>query len=174
MKHIASLAGRVGSSRTASPGVSRTNSRASSPCRWADPELLTVVVREVEKVTQVPRARIAEIAADQEHLADLVLRAYTARRSRCIGLGAALRLAGSRFYQSVDLDDDASVVRGADLAKLTSRYLVDQIKHCGRVEVLANREIVTLEGGRDWLRGQIAVDDHYPLLTGRGVPRDNR
>jgi thioredoxin reductase (NADPH) len=88
------------------------------------PELLTAVVQEAGKVIKVPRARLAEIAADDEDLADLILRAYMARRSIMIEVGAGPRLIGSRFssdtrrlreflarnrtpYQFVDLDEDA-------------------------------------------------------------------
>jgi thioredoxin reductase (NADPH) len=88
------------------------------------PELVTAVVREAGEVIQVPRARLAEIAAEDEDLANLVLRTYMARRSILIEVGAGLKLVGSRFasdtrrlreflarnrtpYQFVDLDDDA-------------------------------------------------------------------
>jgi thioredoxin reductase (NADPH) len=98
------------------------------------------------------------------------------------------------------------VIRGADLAKSMSRYLIDEIERNSRVEVLTNREVVSLEGDReleavvvrdnrsgerqeleakalfvfigavpktDWLRGQVAMDDHYFLLTGHDIPGDD-
>jgi thioredoxin reductase (NADPH) len=98
------------------------------------------------------------------------------------------------------------VIRGDDLGKSMSRYLVDEIERKPRIEVLTNREVLALEGDReleavvvrdarsgerealegkmlfvfigaspntDWLRGQVAMDDHHFLLTGRDVPRDD-
>jgi thioredoxin reductase (NADPH) len=99
------------------------------------------------------------------------------------------------------------VIRGRDLAKSMSRYLVDEIERNSQIEVLTNREVVALEGDReldavvvadtrsgerqeleakalfvfigacpntDWLRGQVATDDHGFLLTGPDVPREDR
>src|SRR5258708_36431680 len=60
-------------------------------------EVLAAVVREAGKVIRVPRARLAEIAAEDEHLADLILRAYMARRSIMIEVGAGLKPGGLRF-----------------------------------------------------------------------------
>jgi thioredoxin reductase (NADPH) len=38
------------------------------------------------------------------------------------------------------------VIRGGDLARSMSRYLIDEIERVGRVELLAHREIVELKG----------------------------
>jgi thioredoxin reductase (NADPH) len=61
------------------------------------PALVTAVVRDAGEVLRVPRARLAEIAAEDEELADLLLRTFLARRWIAIGLGVGLKLVGSRF-----------------------------------------------------------------------------
>jgi thioredoxin reductase (NADPH) len=60
----------------------------------------TAVVREPGEVLAVPEAQIREIVGPDPALSDLILRAYLQRRSVLIGLGAGLRVIGSRF--SVD------------------------------------------------------------------------
>src|SRR5258708_18598654 len=61
------------------------------------PALRTDVVRDAGEVIQVPRARLLEIASEDEDLANFMLRAVLARRSFLIGVSAGLRLVGSRF-----------------------------------------------------------------------------
>jgi thioredoxin reductase (NADPH) len=94
------------------------------------------------------------------------------------------------------------LIRGGDLGKSMSRYLVDQIERNDMVQVCLNSEVVELGGEREletvtvadnrsgerspvparalfvfigalphteWLGGQLAVDDHGFLLTGRDV-----
>jgi thioredoxin reductase (NADPH) len=95
------------------------------------------------------------------------------------------------------------LIRGGDLAKSMSRYLIDEIEHRDTIEVLCFSEIVELNGDgalesaviadnrtgerrelpakavfafigasphTDWLRGEVAMDQHCFLLTGRDVP----
>jgi thioredoxin reductase (NADPH) len=97
------------------------------------------------------------------------------------------------------------LIRGNDLTKSMSRYLIDEIERSGRTDLLTNREIVGLRGDNaleavvvrdrrtgeheeleakalfvfigasphtDWLRGQVAMDEHCFLLTGRDVQGD--
>jgi thioredoxin reductase (NADPH) len=88
-----------------------------------EPMLLTAVARDAGEVIQVPRARLLEIAAEDEDLANVILRTFLARRWLDIGIGAGLKLIGSRFssdtrrlreflarnrtpYHLVDLEDD--------------------------------------------------------------------
>ncbi|MDX6232822.1 MAG: thioredoxin reductase [Nocardioidaceae bacterium] len=59
--------------------------------------LLTAVVREPGEVLTVPLDGLKEVALKDAVLADLVLRALLIRRSLHIGLGAGLRILGSRF-----------------------------------------------------------------------------
>jgi thioredoxin reductase (NADPH) len=98
------------------------------------------------------------------------------------------------------------MIRGDDLAKSMSRYLIDELERAGRADILTNREIVALKGEKsleavlvrdtrsgeqeeldvralfvfigasphtDWLRGQVAMDEHCFLLTGRDVQGDD-
>ncbi len=98
------------------------------------------------------------------------------------------------------------MIRGDDLGKSMSRYLIDELDRAGRAEIVTNREIVELKGGQaleavvvrdtrtgeheelevkalfvfigasphtDWLRGQVAMDEHCFLLTGRDVLGDD-
>jgi thioredoxin reductase (NADPH) len=60
---------------------------------------LTAVVRDAGEVIQVPVDRLREIVANDEDLSDLILRAFLARRSILIGLGAGVKLVGSRFSE---------------------------------------------------------------------------
>jgi thioredoxin reductase (NADPH) len=58
---------------------------------------LTARVLEAGEVLQVPRKRLLELIEGEPSLADLILRAYLARRALLIGLGAGPRVIGSRF-----------------------------------------------------------------------------
>ncbi len=97
------------------------------------------------------------------------------------------------------------MIRGDDLARSMSRYLIDELERRPQVELLTNRQVVELEGEdgleavltadsrtgereqldakalfvfigaephTDWLRGQVAMDDHCFLLTGRDIEGD--
>jgi thioredoxin reductase (NADPH) len=83
----------------------------------------TSVVREAGEVLDVPLDQIREAVAQDPALGDLLLRAYLIRRSILIGLGAGIRIIGSRYspdtrrlrefaarnrlpYRWVDLEDD--------------------------------------------------------------------
>jgi thioredoxin reductase (NADPH) len=59
--------------------------------------LLTAVVREPGEVLTLPLDGLKEVALKDAVLADLMLRALLIRRSVHIGLGAGLRILGSRF-----------------------------------------------------------------------------
>jgi thioredoxin reductase (NADPH) len=59
--------------------------------------LLTAVVREPGEVLAVPLPELYELVAKDPALGDLILRAYLIRHSVLIGLGAGLRILGSRF-----------------------------------------------------------------------------
>jgi thioredoxin reductase (NADPH) len=94
------------------------------------------------------------------------------------------------------------VIRGDDLGRSMSRYLIDELERAGRVEILTRREIVALDGEDSlssvvvadretgvreelaaralfvfigasphtgWLQGELAMDDHGFLLTGRDI-----
>ncbi|HXO06977.1 MAG TPA: FAD-dependent oxidoreductase [Solirubrobacteraceae bacterium] len=63
------------------------------------PAYLTAVVRDAGEVIQVPASRLREVVSDDEELSDLILRAFLARRSILIGLGAGVKLVGSRFSE---------------------------------------------------------------------------
>jgi thioredoxin reductase (NADPH) len=63
------------------------------------PAYLSAVVRDAGEVIQVPASRLREVVSDDEELSDLVLRAFLARRSILIGLGAGVKLVGSRFSE---------------------------------------------------------------------------
>jgi CRP-like cAMP-binding protein len=58
------------------------------------PAYLTAVVRDAGEVIQVPAARLRQIVSEDEALSNLILRAYLARRSILIDLGAGVRLVG--------------------------------------------------------------------------------
>jgi thioredoxin reductase (NADPH) len=83
----------------------------------------TAVVREPGEVLVVPVARLRSIVSQDTVLGDLLLRAYFMRRELLIGLGAGLKIIGSRFspdarrlrefvarnrlpHRWVDLEDD--------------------------------------------------------------------
>jgi hypothetical protein len=55
-----------------------------------------VAVNEGE-VLAVPASRLRELVARDQGIGDLILRAYLIRRSILIGLGAGLRIIGSRY-----------------------------------------------------------------------------
>jgi thioredoxin reductase (NADPH) len=57
----------------------------------------TSVVREPGEVLQVPLDRLRELVAQDPALGDLILRAFLIRRSILIGLGAGIRIIGSRY-----------------------------------------------------------------------------
>jgi thioredoxin reductase (NADPH) len=62
-----------------------------------EPAYLTAVVRDPGEVIQMPAARLREIVGEDEELSNLVLRAYLARRSILIDLGAGVKVVGSRY-----------------------------------------------------------------------------
>jgi thioredoxin reductase (NADPH) len=85
----------------------------------------TAVVREPGTVLQVPADRLRDLATRDTALSDLILRAFMLRRSVLIGLGAGLRIIGSRHspdrrrlcdfaarnripHSWIDLEDDPS------------------------------------------------------------------
>jgi thioredoxin reductase (NADPH) len=87
------------------------------------PPLLTAVVRDAGEVVQVPVSKLRTIVSQDEALSNLILRAFLARRSIMIDLGAGVKLVGSRYsrdtrrlreflarnrmpYQWMDLEDD--------------------------------------------------------------------
>jgi thioredoxin reductase (NADPH) len=84
---------------------------------------LTAVVRDPGEVIRVRLPALRELLADDEELANLILRAYLARRSILIEVGGGVRLVGSRYsrdarrlreflarnrvpHQWTDLEDD--------------------------------------------------------------------
>jgi thioredoxin reductase (NADPH) len=88
------------------------------------PAYLTAVVRDPGEVIEVRPARLREILGEDEELSNVILRAFMARRTILIGIGAGVRLVGSRYstdtrrlreflarnrmpYHWVDLEDDA-------------------------------------------------------------------
>lgn len=87
------------------------------------PAYLTAVVRDPGEVIRVPAARLRGLAAEDEELGNLILRAYLARRAILIDVGGGVRLVGSRYsrdsrrlreflarnripYQWMELEDD--------------------------------------------------------------------
>ena len=97
------------------------------------------------------------------------------------------------------------LIRGGDLAKSMSRYLINEIEQQRAVEVMTHTEVVALHGNRrlesavvrdtrtgsaasstrkavfvfigasphtEWLGGQVAMDEHGFLLTGRDLQDD--
>jgi thioredoxin reductase (NADPH) len=61
------------------------------------PAFFTAVVQEPGAVLQVPAERLLRIVSEDATLGDLVLRAYLQRRELLTGLGAGLKIVGSRF-----------------------------------------------------------------------------
>lgn len=61
------------------------------------PALLRAVVEEAGELVAVPVEALRQLVTEDTSLGDLVLRAFLARRSLLIGLGAGLRIIGSRF-----------------------------------------------------------------------------
>jgi thioredoxin reductase (NADPH) len=85
----------------------------------------TAVVHEAGSVLEVPVDRLYELATNDSALGDLILRAYLIRREFLIGLGAGLKIVGSRYspqaralrdlcarnrvpHRWIDLEEDAS------------------------------------------------------------------
>jgi thioredoxin reductase (NADPH) len=63
------------------------------------PPYLTAVVRDAGEVVQVSAGRLREVVSDDEDLSNIILRAFLARRSILIDLGAGVKLVGSRYSQ---------------------------------------------------------------------------
>jgi thioredoxin reductase (NADPH) len=89
---------------------------------------LTAVVRDPGEVIQVPKARLKQLMAKDSDFADLIIRAYLARRTILIGIGGGARVVGSRFspesrrlreflarnrvpFEWLDLEDDVEADR---------------------------------------------------------------
>jgi len=87
------------------------------------PALLTTVVREPGEILVTPVDRLRQLVARDTALGDLILHAYLARRNLAVGLGAGIRIIGSRYssdtrrlrefaarnrlpYRWVDLEED--------------------------------------------------------------------
>lgn len=87
------------------------------------PAVLTAVVRDGGEVIQMPAVALRRIVTEDEELSNMILRAYLARRSILIDLGAGVKLVGSRYsrdtrrlreflarnrmpYHWMDLEDD--------------------------------------------------------------------
>jgi len=63
------------------------------------PPYLSAVVRDPGEVIQIPARRLRQLVSEDEELSNIVLRAYLARREILIGLGAGVKLVGSRYSQ---------------------------------------------------------------------------
>jgi thioredoxin reductase (NADPH) len=61
------------------------------------PPYLTAVVRDPGEVIQMPVQRLRDLVSEDEDLSNLILRAFLARRSILIDLGAGVRMIGSRY-----------------------------------------------------------------------------
>ena len=61
------------------------------------PSFLTAIVREAGEVLVVPVDELRDLVARDSALGDLILRAFLMRRSILIGLGAGIRIVGSRY-----------------------------------------------------------------------------
>jgi thioredoxin reductase (NADPH) len=61
------------------------------------PPLLTAVVRDAGEVVRVPVQQLRAIVSSDEALSNMILRAFLARRSIMIDLGAGVKLVGSRY-----------------------------------------------------------------------------
>jgi thioredoxin reductase (NADPH) len=61
------------------------------------PALVSSVVREAGEVLAVPVQEVQRLVTHDPPIGDLILRAYLARRSLLIGLGAGMRIVGSRL-----------------------------------------------------------------------------
>ena len=105
------------------------------------PAYLSAVVRDAGEVIQVPAERLRELVAEDEELSNLILRAFLARRSILIDLGAGVKLVGSRYsedtrrlreflarnrmpYHWMDVEDDEeadALLRGARGRRLARR-----------------------------------------------------
>lgn len=87
------------------------------------PAYLAAVVRDAGDVIEVPASHLRKLVSEDEELSNLILRAYLARRTILIDLGAGVQLVGSRYssdtrrlreflarnripYQWMDLDED--------------------------------------------------------------------
>src|SRR5688500_6660282 len=63
----------------------------------AQASFITAIVEEPGEVLAVPLDGLREVVTADRNLADVILRAYLIRRSLLIGLGAGLKLIGSRY-----------------------------------------------------------------------------
>ena len=61
------------------------------------PPYLTAVVRDGGEVIQMSAVRLREVVAEDEELSNIILRAFLARRTILIDLGAGVKLVGSRY-----------------------------------------------------------------------------
>ena len=61
------------------------------------PAYLTAVVRDDGEVIQMPARRLRELVSNDDELSNVILRAYMARRSILIGVGAGVKLIGSSY-----------------------------------------------------------------------------
>jgi thioredoxin reductase (NADPH) len=60
---------------------------------------LTAVVREPAELIVVPKGRLKSLLASDDELANIIMRAYLARRSILIAIGGGVRIVGSRYSQ---------------------------------------------------------------------------
>ena len=61
------------------------------------PAYLSAVVRDAGEVIQVPLSELRKLVTEDEGLSNIILRAFIARRSILIDLGAGVKVVGSRF-----------------------------------------------------------------------------
>ena len=140
--------------------------------------VLTAVVRDPGEVIQVPRDSLRLVAAEDEDLINLILRAYLARAQyrkldvpeleRYEGIGvyyAATQAEGELCFgdpvvivgggnsagqAAMFLSRHAAschlLIRGGDLGKSMSRYVVDEIESREQVHVVTHAEVAALKG----------------------------
>jgi thioredoxin reductase (NADPH) len=127
------------------------------------PAYLTAVVRDGGEVVQLPAARLRELVTTDEVLSNLILRAYLARRSLLIDLGAGVKLVGSRYsrdsrrlreflarnrmpYQWLDLEGDADANALLDALSIPVEETPVVISGDAVLRNPSNAELATLLG----------------------------
>ncbi|MEA2332000.1 MAG: thioredoxin reductase [Thermoleophilaceae bacterium] len=136
----------------------------------------TAVVREPGEVLAVPVERLRGLVSDSPALADVILRAFIQRREYLIGVGAGLKIVGSRYshdtrrlrefaarnrlpHRWIDLDSDdeaESLLRGLGVAPEEAPIVIWRGK-----QVLRNPSTAELAGAiglRDHGSGETVCD----------------
>jgi thioredoxin reductase (NADPH) len=109
----------------------------------------TLIVATGARYRRLPVPRLDEYEGVGVYYAATQSEAQTCAGDPVLVVGGGNSAGQAAMFMSQHADSCRLVIRGADLGKSMSRYLVDEIENNDRVEVVTHHEVVELEGDQE-------------------------